>query len=420
MFALAALLLGFTQTPQASPVQIELEVRRAITALPLETGAEVYAGETLLLTLRFNMEKDFLEQQLLPQWGYPFDVQADLRTPWLESAEAYKKLGSAQGGSTSLVIDRESGFALRLPDHGDGCVHFQLEQAIEVLSGPLELAPAQLKVVWATGFEEDMVRGPVAIDRQSQIFTTAPFEINVLPVPMAGRPREFSGAVGDFQMSLMELPELSPRQLQLSFLGRGHLLPDHLPNLDHLLDFPIQGQRLETVESGFVLHLETESKSSFPLLRWSYFHPGKKSFVTQSVGAEPLPADEVSELRWPWLGGVLLLLCGLFWLRGSNRGKQRQVSMMALEPFTKSELPADLVDDLTQLLSCKREQIYMDSFEQEIQAQDLPADLTQDLLSAVQAIVLARYAEQGTAPDDNKLDALRERLQATCKIANKV
>jgi len=108
----------------------------------------------------------------------------------------------------------------------------------------------------------------------------------------------------------------------------------------------------------------------------------------------------------------MLILFGLYWARGGKGMGQKGSSGAPPSPVAKVPEAQDLIDDLAGLLSCKREEIYMDGLERLLQAKKIPADLAQDLVDVTQRIVQARYAEHGTAPEEEVLNALRERLQA--------
>lgn len=413
--SLAALLLSFLQPDQAPPVQLELQVLRTQTETRVLDKGSIYQGETLWLVLQIDLEQQFLEQQLLPQWRFPLDFQAELKTPWLEASPSFRILETRDAGlletadtaSTSMVIDREKGSIQRLETTADGLVRFQLKRKILVLGGSFELAPAHLKLVWATEFEDDMIRGLIPTNQQSTTLTTPTFHCEVLPIPITDRPSSFSGAVGDYTMQLSEVAGGSPRKLQIGFRGFGHLDSAHLPSLAQLADFPLSGNRLEVVDGGILLHLETRSEAALPELHWSFFNPVTASFVSRSVGAPVLESDETnpSQIPWMWLGGATLLFVAIFFL--PKRSPAAEVIVTHLKE------PKDLLDDLALFLSCSRDSIYADGLRQKLVAKNLDAQLASDLAVAIHAIHQARYAGQGCIPSEESLIALRERFQAS-------
>lgn len=412
--ALTGLLLCFLQQDQTPPVQLELQVLRAQTQTPLQDGEAIYRGETLWLILHVKLEPQFLEQQLLPQWRFPLDFQAELHTPWLEASPSFRILETSNTGlletadttSTSMVIDREKGFIQRLEETDDGLVHFQLRRKIQVQGDALDLPPARLKVVWATEFEDDMIRGLIPSNQQTTTLTTPAFHCAVLPIPTANQPPDFSGAVGIFTMQLSEAAEGPPRKMKVAFLGKGHLDAAQLPSLDQLAGFPLSGSRLEVVDDGILLHLESTSEAAFPELHWSFFNPVLASFVSQRIGA-PAPEStgaDAPQIQWMWLGGIALFFAAIFFL--PKRSSVVEVIVAAPQE------PKDLLDDLALFLSCSRDSVYGDGLQQKLMAKQLDASLASDLDAAVSAIHRARYAGQGILPSEESLTALRERLQA--------
>lgn len=411
---LASLLcLLMAQEAPTAPVHFGLEVERVQTESVLSSGASVYVGETLWVKLHIEMEQEFFEQQLLPQWRSPLDFQAELSTPWATPSSGFQILEEGELGQTSLVVDREEGFIQKMETADDGRIHFQLRRKIQLQEGSFQLPPARLKLAWATEFEDDMIRGRIALDRQTKVFTTQAFQLEVLPIPLKDQPLDFYGAVGDFRMDLSEDSSLGTRALQIHFGGSGLLTPDHLPRVGQLSNFQLSAQRLEQKADGITMHLETLSEDPFPFLSWSFFQPKTASYITRTIGKEsPVETGLTTEGRkwtpWIWLAAFTsLLLAAFYWPKSKSAEDDKKMEAKAV-----LKKPEDLVDDLAQLLNCSREDIYASDLATRLSQAGMDGALATDCSSAIHAIFQARYADRGSAPSEADLTALRKRLQA--------
>ena len=425
------LCLLVVQGDQSPPVRFDLEVVRSQTQTTVQPGDTLFLGETLWLQLHIDMEQAFFEQQLLPQWRSPLDFQAELTTPWAEPSLDFRVLDTEGQGDTSMVIDRDEGKIQRLEDLAEGRIHFQLRRKIQLQGKLLHVPPAKLKLVWATEFEEDMIRGLVPVDRQTKTFTTEAFHLDILLPPTEGQPLDFFGAIGDFTMELSEQENQGTRALQIVFHGKGLLTSAQLPRLGQLPNFPLSAQRFELQDQGITVYLETLSEAPFPLVSWSFFQPSTASYVTHTIGADSSTAASSGQSRnkwtpWIWLTGFAVLLLGVFfWPKTKTTtvsGAKQSVRVGAKQstvPGTKKSAvkpairePQDLVDDLAQLLHCSREDLYSNHLATRFSGVGIDAALAEECSSAIQAIFQARYANRGTLPSDATLTALRKRLQA--------
>jgi len=414
-FVASLLCLLVTQESQTSPVRFELEVVRMQTQAAVQSGDSVFVGETLWLQLHVDMEQEFFEQQLLPQWRSPLDFQAELTTPWTESSLDFRMLVSESQGETSMVIDREEGMIQKLEDLDDGRVHFQLRRKIQLQGKSFHLPSAKLKLAWATEFEEDMIRGRIPVERQTKVFATEAFHLETLPLPTKSQPLDFYGAVGVFTMELLEQESQGARALQILFRGNSPLTSAQLPRLGQLPNFPLSAQRFERGDEGITAHLETLSDEPFPLVSWSFFQPSTASYVTHTIGAAPSTAASSGRsgdkaAPWIWLAGFTTLLLGVFfWPTAKTNtvpGAQQSVVELAIRE------PQDLVDDLAQLLGCSREDIYTNHLATRFSGAGIDAALAEECSTAIQAIFQARYAHRGTLPNEVSLRTLRKRLRA--------
>jgi hypothetical protein len=135
--------------------------------------------------------------------------------------------------------------------------------------------------------------------------------LEVMPLPEAGRPANFGGAVGQFTMKLdadkTSLPQNTPLNLTLTFQGTGNFQAIDSVKLPLPPDFelyesstksrasvPIGAKRdLESHKSFQIVAIPRKAgKFEIPAFHWSYFNPKKQAYETLST--QPLTID-VSE-----------------------------------------------------------------------------------------------------------------------------
>jgi len=128
--------------------------------------------------------------------------------------------------------------------------------------------------------------------------------VRVLPLPSEGRPVDFSGAIGQFQLnplfvSSKEAASGDPVTLKTTILGTGNfdrVEAPQLSNKQNLKTYPPSGKFEPTDEAGYagqkgfdqiVIPLSPEVKE-IPPLNFSYFDPEHKQYVTLNTQAVPL------------------------------------------------------------------------------------------------------------------------------------
>ncbi len=130
--------------------------------------------------------------------------------------------------------------------------------------------------------------------------TTKPVSLEVKPLPSAGKPQDFSGAVGKFDLALeMDKDAFAagePLTVDVVVKGKGNLktveVPD-LPTPDSFRTYdPKTEEKFSAGGSGFggekrwefVLVPSAPGKYKLGPLSLSYFDPAKKSYVTAKAG----------------------------------------------------------------------------------------------------------------------------------------
>ncbi len=347
MIPLLALLLVATQ--DAAPSASE----RAFVEL-VAPRASCFPGETLPLVIRFGVEREFLQHNLLQLFTRPLEVPVQLDLPWVALAGA-EILAPAEPANASSLGARPI-FAL-----GEGLVSatrsreearagkpwvvLELErELVPNAPGTLALPGPILRFAYATRFEQDLAAGSVPLDKQGASLTATPLIVEVEPFPSAGRPPGFVDAVGHFTLHA----ECTPRtlaagehlQLSLAIEGTGNLARLTPPRLDVLEGLHLLGTREELAGSTRTLHaelvLESPRTKEVPSIELCYLDPATKGYSRASTEAIPLevrgaaPAEPVgfsargSLLFLLSLVALLVLAIGWGIAKRLGRGRDRR------------------------------------------------------------------------------------------------
>ncbi|MHC4822835.1 MAG: hypothetical protein ACYTEP_02325 [Planctomycetota bacterium] len=454
-----------TVAPLESSLRLQLEVRREKEGRALEDGAQLWNGEVVLVDILLEGEPGFLDQQVVAQWRMPLDLQMGLSSPFLEPREdvAWAFHGEKAPGDTSLVVDRDKGAMLRLPDTAEGWRRYRWRRAVIVSGSDFQLPSARLHVVWATRFEQDLVRGDVPLNRQEDSLVSAAWDFPVAQIPEEDVPDSFLGAVGAFRLEPVwgerdgqvgSAEAGSPpdrRRLTLRFTGSGVLTAAHLPDLSRLEGVHVFGQRMETSEDGLRLFLELQVDPSIEILPrflWAFFDPrppahfevleipaldlgrGVSPEASETDSPTPTPSSEEHRSEGTFsnatlalaIAGAALLCVALLW-RGrplpptADPGPGRPAIRRTVVSVPPAQAPKDLIDHLSLFLQCPREQVYAGQLIHRLTQAGLADDFATDLADAVERVLQARFAESGNLPSASTLAALVHRLtEATSRL----
>lgn len=169
-------------------------------------------------------------------------------------------------------------------------------------SGTLQLDAPMLRFAVSKGRPRRGFFGEVIEHNAENYFAYGePLEIEVLPIPDAGRPTPYYGAVGRFAVAASldrnRVKVGNSVKLMLSIEGRGNLEFLRVPELEDIDGFHVLGQKRDEYDDRIVatydltpLHDEVRA---VPSVAWNYFDttPGVEKFVT--VATDPLPLEVV-------------------------------------------------------------------------------------------------------------------------------
>ncbi len=136
----------------------------------------------------------------------------------------------------------------------------------------------------------------------------------VQPLPTEGMPKDFSGAIGDYQFIVDASPKKvkvgDPITLNMSINGKGNFNTVIIPRIDAADGFKVYEPQIKTGENTKefkqVLIPETENVKQIPPLTFSYFNPYKKEYraitqgpieITVEKGKEEAPARVIGPMQ---------------------------------------------------------------------------------------------------------------------------
>lgn len=192
---LAAMVPAWAQEPATARAFVEIEV----------SADQVYLHQACELRVLVGIDAEWFAAAAVPLFQQRLDQPFQVLVPWLRGAE-----DRAVGMRPPPPGVRTQRLAV-----GDAVVEAEVAPAREVggrrhdvfvlryrwlplATGVSAIAPVELRYAFATQFEDDFLRGRQPVDRQERSVLSPARSLQVRALPIAGRPPEFTGAVGEF------------------------------------------------------------------------------------------------------------------------------------------------------------------------------------------------------------------------------
>lgn len=149
--------------------------------------------------------------------------------------------------------------------------------------------------------DDDIFGSPAFSSVQQMKATAAPLELTVKPLPAAGKPADFSGAVGSFQFTAEGSPKLvkvdDPLTMKLNVTGRGNfdrMSPPVLVDPAGWRTYPPSNAFKGSDDVGYagtktfeMAVVPETKKTAMPVFAFSYFDPLMEKYMT--LRSEPAP-----------------------------------------------------------------------------------------------------------------------------------
>lgn len=135
-----------------------------------------------------------------------------------------------------------------------------------------------------------------AYDTHNLTLESADLKIRVQALPEEGKPKGFSGAVGQFDFNASMGPAAvkvgDPLTLRMTITGQGNLKGVSFPALSENNDFKFYDPQIKDDGNGKILEQVAiplnDKIKEFPALKFSYFDPDQKQYKTVTQGPFPL------------------------------------------------------------------------------------------------------------------------------------
>lgn len=461
--------------PTNPPGQVPAEARAFVALEPAPTPC--YVGQVLTLRLRVGIDARFFADHGLQLFHRRLDVpvQVDVAWPTEPAATPRDDADPAPGPRLTLALGDAVVAAARAEDEVRAGRTFTVvtvtrsflpAQAGDVA---LALAPgtaaARLRFAHTTRFEEDFVQGRVGVDRHEVTLESAPLTLRILPLPEAGQPEGFSGAVGQFtvraETSAQQVDAGASFPLTLHIEGTGNLHafappPLRLPGFHARgsIDTKTAGRRTITYD---VAALQA-STAGVPAIAFAFFDPTPPAryrtvtttplplvvkptasgpapeeasprlrpgvddiFAVRRVRRGPMAATEAStpRLLLALLGPWGLALGLVLWQRASARRRQdpagRRARAAAATFHARLTDPGvDVATAFTEFvaarLRCAPAAVISPDLPARLAAAGVPASLGARTAATIEAIVASRYGSAATH-DAAAITALVDELE---------
>ncbi|TAJ21331.1 MAG: hypothetical protein EPO68_04820 [Planctomycetota bacterium] len=190
---------------------------QALQIQPPTALERCYEGQRIVLRAALELPGELLDRRLLQLYQQPLDVPLELSVPWWNGTdllEPREELPVSAADSARLVFGgavREFSRSERPDAFGAPLVEVALERAfVARRAGELTLAASRVRGAYATQFGDDLVLGATALDREEFTLASEARVLRILPLPEAGRPAGFRGAIGDLRVQLeLGAPEVA-------------------------------------------------------------------------------------------------------------------------------------------------------------------------------------------------------------------
>lgn len=268
-----------------------------VPTTPLPKGVELKAGGAAFVHLVIPRHEVYVGESV------PVDIEVGVRPGIVTSLNGLPTLNGGEftlnnlsrqperrdrviEGSPFLVMTWHSVLAAVKPGDFSLSVDTPLTVKINTRS-----AEDMAFAAWLGGpFLQSMYNG---IAPKETTITSPPSELKVLPLPTEGRPKDFSGAVGDFQVASDISPARAaagdPVTLRMHVTGAGNfdrVDPSMFDNLDHWKTYPAKSSFTPSDAVGYKgdkvfeqpLIATQSGEQSIPSLELSYFNPTTRHY----------------------------------------------------------------------------------------------------------------------------------------------
>jgi len=272
-----------------------------------------FVHEPIRLRLRIGVDVRFFCDQVIQPFRRRLDVPVHVQASWFENltgtlpheegaAMPAPPTGQSAGGERlSFVLNDTVVEAVHLADRlveERTFTVLEIERSyLPIRAGKLVIPAPALRFAYATRFRDDLINGRVPKDRFDAMVRGRTLELLIRPLPVEGRPAEFTGAVGDFVVNAEadrhDLDVGESFRLIVRIEGRGDLKSFGPPRLSGFERFHIFGriEKKRRAHRTFIYDLAPlgADVTEVPSIRFAFFDPGPSAgYHTVQTEAIPL------------------------------------------------------------------------------------------------------------------------------------
>lgn len=263
------------QQPQSQQPGKELFIETYVDKL------SAYVNDQVTLTFAFYQSVDLFQN---PVYNPPSTTGF-----WTEDMPPQKKYYKVINGTRYLVTEIKTALFATGPG-GFTIGPARLEASVEDLQRMFSRSPFDI-------FDRD----PFSMFRTGKpvILTTEPIRIEILPLPEQGKPQDFKGDVGVYNITAEvdknNIEENQPVSLKIKISGKGNIKTISSPQLSEMEDMKIYDSgssenisKIDYIVQGektFEKVVIPKKPGTFAIgpIRYSYFDPVKKRYVEKNV-----------------------------------------------------------------------------------------------------------------------------------------
>lgn len=323
---------GQTYRSNAVTLRVQQPQAQDVLIVEVQPNKPSYVlGETVTLTLDLSIRKLLANGTTLDADPFFREQPPHLQIPWFESLGDWKTtdlrtfaqpfLGQQRPGFYINDYRRDGMFQSALipfalarrpttrPAVSGPVAYFtyQLQKQFRPLTvGTQAIPPVSVKASLPTQVDE---RGR-ALRTEKFVASSTPLSVEIRPIPTAGQPAQFSGAVGRFQLEADANPKIlrvgDPLTVTLTLRGDGLLETAHPPALDRQAplaqafkvqaDPPAVKTENETKTFTYTLRPRRVGLRELPPIEMAYFDPETQRFHVVRSAPVPLRVDAASTL----------------------------------------------------------------------------------------------------------------------------
>ena len=270
---------------------IEIQVTEAVDSSASPQSNDKLMIDDIELVVEVSKNNPYLNEPIFIVYKLFFSPEINIRNLGEIDSPNFKNFWSQKIDIPRLEIKRSS-----FKGKSFNYVEWKKTLLYPQKVGAIEINPMTLDVSIDTPTNRRDFFGNVIYNQTSNKVSSKNKVINVKPLPNQGRPKDFSGAVGNFNISLSsnknELKATESFQLDLKVSGTGNLklfsLPDlavpsslekYDPEYKENVKVSVSGMN-GSILNSYTIVPQFQGKYPIPQIKFTYFNPSTKKYVT--------------------------------------------------------------------------------------------------------------------------------------------